>query len=196
MLAEVFLSLRLEFRTIFMAKLKENIKKIALKNGGYLGGVLILITLFAYLYNWDLLLKSWFQLLKFGLVILLAVFSTMTARRENPAAFSFRDAFTAYFIPIALGLFAFTIFNSLLFDLIDGQAGHYISQMSIEEHRKQLEAIGKDADKINQTISSLKKSDQFSILNQLQGYIMNLILYCIPGIIVAAIFKKKKPIIT
>jgi len=178
-----------------MPKIKENIKKIALKSGIYLGGALILITLLAYFFNWDLLLQSWFQLLKFSIVIALATYSTMAAKRRNLEAFSFRDAFAAYFIPIAVGLLLFSIFNYLLFDLIDGQAGHYIAEMSIEEHRKQLEAMGKDADKIKQTITELKNSNQFSILNQLQGYIMNLVLYCIPGIIIALIFKKKKPII-
>lgn len=177
-----------------MSEKKAAIKAISRKNGLILGGGLILLTLLAYFINWDIFLKFWFQILKFVVVMSLAIRATAMARSKYFKKFSFRDGFSAFFIAIALGTFLFFILTWLLFDLIDHQAGQYINDSAIKMREEQLEAFGLKPEAITQEIEQLRSSFQFSFVNQLKGYITNLVLYCIPAILVALIFKTKKPI--
>lgn len=177
-----------------MPKLNKYIKKTAQKKGFYLGAVMTLITLGAYLINWDILLNPWFQISKFVFVMVFAILAVVQARRLADK-YAFRHAFSAYFITVALGLIILAFVNFLLLGLIDSQAGHYITEISITQRQEQLQMAGRSTERVNEAIKLLKQSDPFSLWSQLQGYIMNLVLYCLPGIIIALIFKKKKPII-
>lgn len=178
-----------------MSKPKKSIKQSSIKTGLYLGAILAIGTFIAYYINWDLIFSRWFQPTKFILVIVFSVVASYVAKKNNPQKFSFRDAFSAYFITAALGLIIFTFANYLIFDVFNPEAGHYLSQMSIEQIRDNYEKAGQDPEKVKMIIEDLKSSDQFSIGNQLKGYIFNLTLYAVFGAIVALIFKKKKPII-
>lgn len=181
-----------------MPKLKISIKKISTRSGLTLGVILALGTIIAFLVNWDIFLSPWFQISKFILVIGFALYATSESRKLNVDKFSFRDAFSAFFITFAIGLLVFFIVNYVLFEWIDPTPGQYLTEMSVgqlDHLKEQMVEAGKATDKIEKQIASLKNSDQFSFANQLQGYIMNLVLYCLPGIIVAMIFKRKKTII-
>lgn len=167
-----------------MPKLKQSIKQIATKNGIYLGIAISILVLVAYSVDWDMFFKWWFAGFKFFILIGFAVTATIQAKKVNQKEFSFRDAFTSYFITVALGLAIYTVLNYVLFDLISPQAGHYLTEKSNEILKS---TQGKDFHKI--------REDQFSAANQLKGYILNLGLYLVPGVIVALFFKKKKPII-
>lgn len=179
-----------------MSDSKTSTKGIAQKKGLYLAGIMVLATLLAYFINWDIFLSPWFQVTKFVLVMLLAILAIAEARKINFKNFTFREGFSTFFITVAIGTFIFVIANWLLFDLIDKSAGHYINDMAIDLRKEQLEAMEKTPEFIEDSIGMLKESYQFSFGNQLKGYFMNLILYCIPAMLVALIFKTKKPIIT
>src|SRR5699024_12620557 len=108
-----------------MPKLNKSIKRTAQKSGFYLGAAMALITLGAYLINWDILLSPWFQVSKFILVMGFAILAVVQARRLSDK-YAFRHAFSAYFITVALGLIILVFVNFLLLRVIDIQAGHYI----------------------------------------------------------------------
>ncbi len=178
-----------------MPNIAKSIKGIAFRSGLYLGAILAVITITAYSIDWDLMMSPWFQPIKLLLVILFAIYATYQGRRHHRQKYSFRNAFSAYFITLALGLFIFTLVNYILFDLYDPAAGEYLSRLSIDQIRETLEKAGRDPEKIKANIEALKHSDQFSIANQFKGYVFNLALYAMFGVIVAFIFKKKKPIL-
>lgn len=178
-----------------MPKLKQSVKQVSTKTGIYLGIALAVLTIGAYSIDWDIILNRWFQPLKLLFVMIFAIYATTKAKKLNVQEFSFRDAFAAYFITVALGMAIFTLVNYTLFDLFDPQAGQYITQMSIEQFKQASEKAGESPEKIEKSIASLKDSDQFSITNQLKGYVFNMALYAVLGVIIALIFKKKKPII-
>ncbi len=178
-----------------MPNLHKSVKKVAQKGGLILGAGLIAITVIAYAINWDVFLSPWLQIGKFALTLSIAVWAVIKSRQLCEGEFSFRDGFSSFFISIAIGLLLTSIANWLLFNLIDAQAGHYINDTSIALRQHQLEEMGKDPEFIKMAITQLKSSYQFTLINQLKGYITNIVLYCIPAIIVALIVKTKKPIV-
>lgn len=172
------------------------IKKISKKTGVYLGGVLVLITLIAYLFDWDLFLSPWFQFSKFLVIMVFAIYASLKAKKHDlNRRFSFRDGFSSFVIPAIFGLAIFTLFNWLLFNYIAPDAGHYVDETSINLLKERLQGLDVPENKIKEATSSLKGSYQFSFLKLLQGYVINLVLYCIPASIIALIFKSKKPLV-
>lgn len=178
-----------------MPKLKAAIQQISAKTGLSLGIALILVTLGAYFIDWDIIMSAWFQSLKLVLLVIFAIYATLQSKKLSPEAFSFREAFSAFFITVALGTAMYTLLNYVLFDLIDKDAGHYLTQMSVEKYKDTARTAGQNNENIKQSIEQLKTSDQFSALNQLKGYVFNLALYSLLGVVVAFIFKKKKTIV-
>lgn len=179
-----------------MPPISKSIKKYAKNNGLLLGLFLVIATVGAYVLDWDIFLSPWFQFSKFIIVMVLGIRAVFQPRRLNPEKFSFRDGFSAFFIAVALGLFIFVTANWFLFDVIDSEAGHYISETSIDLQEERLQELDRDGEEIKETVAELRSSYQFGFLNQIRGYFINLVLYCIPAALVAILFKKKKPIIT
>src|SRR5690625_1504531 len=179
-----------------MPSISKSIKNSAKNNGLLLGLFIVVVTVGAYALDWDIFLSPWFQFSKFIIVMVLGIRAVAQPRRLNPPKFTFRDGFSAFFITAALGLFIFIIANWVLFDLIDSDAGHYISETSIDMQEERLKELDRDEEEIKETVTDLRGSYQFGFLNQIRGYFINLVLYCIPAALVAVVFKKKKPIIT
>ncbi len=195
-----------------MPKPNNAIKRLAKKRGLLLGGLLILLTFGAYSINWDIFLQAWLQITKFALVMLIAIVTTVQAKKLISGRFSFRDAFSTFFITAVLGLFLYTLFNWLLLGIINPQAGHYITGLTVDslhnnlvtlqQQKETLQASGKDIKRISNSIkgiqvsiAGIKDSFPFSLLSQLKGFVTNIVFLCLPAIIVALILKTKKPLV-
>lgn len=178
-----------------MPKLNPTVKSIAAKYGLLLGAVLTAGILLAYFINWDWFLQPWFQIHRLFLVLTFGILGVYVSRTTIPGTFSFRDGFSAYFLTIALGSLISVLIMVMMLNHYDPDAGKYVSALSIEKSNEMLEQLGRSPEEIEKAMEILKENNQFSFFNQLKGTVMNLVLYCIPGVLIALIFKTKKPIL-
>lgn len=173
--------------------MEKSVKSSGTTYGILLGIVLILITAVAYVFDLTLFTKWWFGLTSFVVLLVLGVIAVATAKKRQTKYFSFKDAFTTFFITILLGTLLMTIFSILLFSIFDTEAAKDVTQITMEASREMMEKFGSPEASINEALAKMEEDNQFSVSNQLIRFVSGLAFYSVLGLIVALIFKEKDP---
>ncbi|MFC6861039.1 DUF4199 domain-containing protein [Zunongwangia atlantica] len=171
-----------------------SVKSVAAPFGIYIGIFLSLVTVLAYVFNLELFTKWWLGVLNFIIIIAFLVAAEIKTRKviANPA-FSFKDAFIAAFIPIAIGMLISTITTIIIFNFVDPEAAQVVMEYTAEMTRNMMSGFGVPEADINEAVQEVMSNNQFSLLNQLKSYIYQLAFWAVIGLILALIFRKKDP---
>jgi len=173
--------------------MEKSIKTVVLPYGIYLGLGLSLLTVLAYVFNLALFTKWWFGIIGLLILLIIAILAVNKAKPLYSAHFSFKVAFTAYFIPVLLGTLIATLVSILLFNIIDPIAAQVVTEKTVEATRQMMEKFGAPEADINAALTEMENENQFSALNQLKRFVFSLAFYSVIGLIVALIFKEKNP---
>ncbi len=168
-------------------------KKSAVSYGILLGIVLMLITVILYVVNTELLTKWWIGIISLIIAIAFGIVSVAKAKSMQHGIISFKEAFTAYFITVAIGLFMNVIVGILIFVVIDPDAAVYLQEKIIEITREMMEKFGAPEADINEAITKMQEDDSFSVFSQLKSYVFQLAFYSVFGLLIALIFRRKDP---
>tara|TARA_R110000850_G_scaffold150497_1_gene273274 strand:+ start:187117 stop:187653 length:537 start_codon:yes stop_codon:yes gene_type:complete len=169
------------------------IKKIAIAQGINLGIILALSTTLMYALKPEMFTKWWVGILTYLIVILLGIISVSKSKGKLNGFISFKEAFTSYFITIALGLFISTLVAIIIFGIVDPDTAKYIQESAMETTRNFMERFGVPEADIEKAIADMAKQDNFSIVSQLKSYIFLLAFLSVLGLLIALIFKRKDP---
>ena len=107
---------------------------------------------------------------------------------------SFKEGFTTYFISALIGVAISVVFNILLFNFIDPEAAVTLKEMTLQSTAEMMKKFGAPTSEIKKAVEKLESYDQFSALEQLKGSIWSIVGSAVFGLILAAIFKKDKPV--
>ena len=171
----------------------ENLRKISLNIGIFLGLFLVLVTTLIYSIDISLFTSSWIGIVNVIAITGFGVFSTLKYKKSIGGFISFKETFSCFFITVVVGFFISTIFSILLFNVIDTDAKTIITENVIKYTVEMMEKFGAKPSDINKMVEEMQKSDSFGIAGQLKGFIFNLIIYSIIGLISALIIKKERP---
>lgn len=171
--------------------MNEIVKKNGINFGIITGVISILITTLMYTIDLNLFTSIWVGLSLITFYIIIGVVLLLKTKKELGGVFSFKDAFTTYFISAVVGILISVVFNILLFNFIDPSAKDAIKELSIKSTVEMMEKFDAPAASINETIKKLQESDQFSTIEQLKGSVFSMVFSAVFGIILAAIFKSK-----
>lgn len=171
----------------------EALKKNAMNFGLILGLFLVVLTTAIYSIDLALLTKPWVGIFNVFLITSFGIIATTKFKKCNGGFITFKEAFTSFFIAIALGLLLSTLFTILLFNFIDTDAKNSITEKVVKYTVEMMQKFGAKAADINKMIAEMEKSDSFGVLGQIKGYAFNLVLYCIIGLISAAVIKREVP---
>ena len=171
--------------------INEVIKKNGITYGIILGVILALITATIYAIDLKLFVSGWIGASTFVVYLVIGIVLLTKTKKELNGIFSFKDAFTTYFIATFIALLISTLFSILLFNVIDPGAKETISEHLIKYMAETLQKFGTPAATINETLAKMKETSPFSTLEQLKGLAFSLALYSILGLILAAFFKSK-----
>ena len=153
----------------------EIIKKNGITFGIITGLTSVLITTFIYAIDLNLFTSPWIGFSNLAIYLVLAIILLIKTKKEFPGIFSFKDAFTTYFISALIGIAISVLFNIILFNLIDPAAKDTIKELTIKYMVSALEKFNAPAAAINKTIADLKENDQFSIVGLLKGSLSNIV---------------------
>jgi hypothetical protein len=165
-------------------------KSIAINNGLYLGGILALISVLIYAVNLDLFTEWWLGIILFIVVVVYGVFSSIKSRTSLGGFISFKQAFTSYFITIAIGTFIATIVGIAIFTFIDPEAATYLNEQILLLTKQTMERFGMPQEAMQAALDEAAKKDNFSLGMQSQAFVFRLAFYAVIGLIVALIVKK------
>lgn len=174
--------------------MNEIIKKNGIKFGVITGLVPLLITLFIYVIDLKLFISPWVSAVTFTFYFIISLIVFIRTKKELGGFMTLKEGFTAYFISIIIGFAISVLFNIILFNFIDPEAKETIKELGIEAFVNLMKKFGTPNAQLKEMVVKMEEQDQFSIGSQFMGYGINLLFGAIYGVILAAIFKKDKPV--
>ncbi|MCM4156525.1 DUF4199 domain-containing protein [Gramella sp. AN32] len=168
-------------------------KKLGTSYGVYLGVALILITVIIYAFDISLMTEWYLIAINFILILFLSILAVKKAKKFSETLFSFKEAFSVYFLTIVIGLFIATIFSLILFNVVDPDAAETLKELSMEKQAAMMEKFGMPEDQLNEAMTKIQEEDTFSIKNIAISFASQLVFFSIIGLIIALIFREKEP---
>jgi hypothetical protein len=171
--------------------INEVIKKNATTYGVITGIILSLITAVMYATDLKLFIAWWTTLLTFSVFIIVPILLLIKTKSDLNGLFPFKDAFTTYFICALIGLLISVGFKIILFNFIDPSIKDSLLDLTVNYLKSTSEKFGVPTSSLNEMIQNLRKTDPFSVIEQIKGAVVNLFFCAILGLIMAAFFKSK-----
>ncbi len=172
--------------------MNEIIKKNGITFGVISGIISILITTLIYIIDVNLFASWWLGLLSLAISITLASVLMSKTKKALNGIFTFKDAFTTYFIYAVIGIAFGVIFNIILFNYIDPSLKENLKEILIKKTVSVMQKIGgENPEAVKEVIKKMSENDPYSVLEQLKGYFFALLFSSIFGLILAAFFKSK-----
>ena len=169
--------------------------EIIKKNGitfGIIGGIIsIAITLYAYLIDLTIFGSLWLLLFVVILYVVINIVLLSKTKKELNNNFSFKEAFTTFFISMVISVGMSVVFNIILFNVIDLELAEKVKQVAMESTSNLMKKFGAPTSEIIKAVKEIEQSDNYSVGKQIQGLFMNIVVSSIFGLIFAAIFKSK-----
>ena len=173
--------------------MEKSIKSNAVDYGLYLGGALSVYTILCYGISMETLVNYWIMLLIMPIVIITTgIFSILKAKSLNNGYLSFKEAFSSYFITIAIALMISTLVSIIIFNFVDPEAALSLKEIIIEKSLATMESFNTPVETMAEEIDKLKNQDSFGIPLQIRGLAQSIATFAIIGLIIAAIMKNLK----
>jgi len=173
--------------------MEKSTKKLATSYGLYLGIALILITVLIYAFDISLMTEWYLMVINLVLILALGTMAVKKAKEASTSLFSFKNAFSSYFLTVLIGLFMATIFSLILFNLIDPEAAETLKELTMEKQAAMFENFGMTEAQINEAMVEMQKQETFSLKNIGISFASQLVIFSIIGLIIALIFREKDP---
>ncbi len=174
---------------------QSNLTSHAIRWGLILGVINIIIVLLIYVIDVTLLADWKIAVFLFILNIGLVVYAGIQFRNSGDGFLSFKAAFGHTFLVFAIAGLLGTIFQFLLYNVIDPSAAETIVEASIDNQVAIMESFGMDESQIEQSMEGVeeKTRGQFQLAGLFFAYLVTLVIYLFISLIVGAIVKKNNP---
>ncbi|CAM3661649.1 hypothetical protein FSS13T_00860 [Flavobacterium saliperosum S13] len=170
--------------------MNEVIKKNALNYGIIWGVVYILFVTTLYVLDPLFLIKPT-KFISFILYIVLGIMIINKTKKELGGYISFKEAFTTYFLCSVIGLTISTLYDIILFNIIDPSIKEPINDYLVTKGVEGMKMFGAKTEDIKKFVEEIQNNDQFSPLNQLLGLIQAFLISAVFGSLLALIFRNK-----
>jgi hypothetical protein len=171
--------------------MNEIIKKNGITYGIITGVVSALITTAIYSIDLNLFVKWWLGIMIFAIYITIGIVLLSKTKKELKGIFSFKEAFTTYFISSVIGIVISVGFSILLFNVIDPSAKDSLNEIIIKYTAETMEKFGAPSSAINEAVKKMQETNPYSSIEQLKGSIYSVAGSALFGLILALIFKSK-----
>jgi hypothetical protein len=159
--------------------INEIIKKNGVTFGIVTGIISCLLTSAIYAIDLNLFIKPWIGAISIIIYLIIGIVLLSKTKKEINGDFTFKDAFTTYFISAVVGILISTIFNIL-------------NEITIKYTINMMQKFGAPSSSINEAIKGMKESSPYDIDSLLKGMITSIVFSSIFGLIMAAFFKTRR----
>lgn len=136
-------------------------------------------------------------LMNFGLTLAIIIYFVIRLRKDNGGYWSFKTALQHIFIFFAVSIVIST-FGSRVFNAAVPQIQEEMINNSLNLTIESMESFGADDEAIDEAVANIEKErdklGQITIGQTIRGMFVSFLLYFVFALILAAIFKKEKPI--
>jgi len=174
--------------------MEKSFKSSATQYGLYLALILSSLTIIGYAAYLDLFTKWWFGISQMLLVIVFGIISAVKARSIMGGFISFKDAFTAFFITIVIGIVIPALVGLVIFNFVDPEAATILQEKIVESQLRMMENWGAPQETIDEALKQIEAQGSFfTIANSLKSIAYQLVGFSVVGLIVALVVKKSDP---
>ena len=165
---------------------------IGLVYGLICGGISIVFTLLLYMggVKWFVHPIAWTGL---ALPIVVAVLGGLAQKKANGGFLTFAEGLKTTFTVFVIGSLVATVFQYVLFNIIDVPFREALAQETAEMTAKMMEKFGASQENIDKATTEAMNGNNYSIAKMALSFAFGCILWFLFSLIIAAIIKKKKP---
>ena len=174
--------------------MNEIIKKNGIKYGTISGLFSVFYMIALYVVDYKLFINIWLGVIVMLAFLAIGIFQLLELRKNLGGFMTFKEAFTGYFISAFLGILISTTFSIVLFNIIDTATRDLIHEALITFQVENFQKWNVPAAEIKKAVDKMKETPQFSTVGLLYGILKSLLGSIVFGLILAAIFKKNKPV--
>ncbi len=172
--------------------MENSLKSNATNYGLYLGVALSIATITAYAVDLSLYTAWWYGIGLMSLVIIIGILSTVKSKSLQDGFITFKEAFTSYFITIALGLAISSVVSIVIYNFIDPEAAITIKDLMLDSQVEMMRNFNDPEESIAEVVAQFEEQENiFSIGNVIQSMVFQLIGFSVIGLIVALVMKRK-----
>jgi uncharacterized membrane protein YccC len=171
--------------------INEVIKKNSITYGILIGVISALVTASIYAVDLKLFSSWWISIVSIVIYSILGITLLAKTKKEVNTIFTFKDAFTTYFIAAVIGILISTFFNILLFNVIDPSSKETLHEIIIKSTVNMMQKFSTPASTINEAIAKMQENNPYSSIELLKGSVYGIVISAIFGLILAAFFKSK-----
>lgn len=173
--------------------MNEIIKKNGINYGVIAGVVTILANIAVYLI--DVKLMAEFLIYQLPLILFYIIFAIVLlskTKKQLNGVYSFKDAFTTYFIYSVVGMVLSLAFSYIFYNFVDTEAANLVKEASIEKVLSAFEKYNIPVDANTEAaLEKMQNTNIFSLTELLKSSAGSLIFSIIIGLILALIFRSK-----
>ena len=169
------------------------VKKNGVNFGIIVGGVSVLASTLMYVIDLKLFVSWWVGIVLFLISLSIGIIGIGKAKKEMGGFITFKEAFTTFFIIMAIGVAISIAFNIILLNFIDPDAKETIKDHLIEMTMEINQKFDTPAEIVKQQMEEIQNNDPYSPQKQALSYVWILLFYIVVGLIVAVSMKKNKP---
>jgi len=168
----------------------------ATKVGGILGAASIVLLFLVYMISFPLIATIKFAFLLFLLGMGIVVWGGIDHRKQIGGYMPYGQAYVFSFVTFITAGILSTIFNMVLYNVIDPALPEKISEVMISNTEEMLHRFNAPDSRIDETLDEMRNgvSKQFSPGGLLLGYVKGLIWWAIISLIAALFIRKDKPV--
>lgn len=172
--------------------MNEIVKKNGIKYGIIAGILASLITLGIYIIDLKLFISWWIGIISIIVFVGLCLYLMATTKKQLINNFSFKDAFTTYFIFIVIAIAISSFVKIGLFNFVDTEAKDTVNELTIEYMVTMFKKMNMPTEAIKAGIEEIKNNNPLDVFQIIKGALFQIAIYSVFGLILAAIFKSKK----
>lgn len=171
--------------------MNEIIKRNGISYGIITGVVSALITTAIYAIDLNLFTKWWLGITIFLVYITIGIVLLSKTKKELKGIFSFKEAFTTYFISAVIGVLISVCFNILLFNIIDPSVKDTLNEITIKYTAETMQKFGAPSAAINEAVKKMQETNPYSTIELIKGSVFSIVGSALFGLLLALIFKSK-----
>jgi uncharacterized membrane protein YcgQ (UPF0703/DUF1980 family) len=170
-------------------------KEGVIRYGILVGGIVSAYIALLYSAGMEVFANWWYSALMYPVSIGLICYFSIQLRNKNPEApFQFKHAFVLLLSMLMLATLVSTVWNILLFNVIDKTIAKELSVRIIEETEETMEKWGAPQEAIKETLKEMRDlPEQFKPVAQLLGWLKGGLFMAIISLICASFIKRKEP---
>jgi len=171
--------------------MNEIIKKNGVSYGIITGVVGALITTLIYSIDLKLFTSMWVGFVSIAIYIVIGIVLLSKTKQELKGIFSFKDAFTTYFISAVIGILISVVFNIILFNIIDPSVKDTLKELTMKYMVETMQKFNAPSSAINEAMKKLQENDPYSVIELIKGSVFKIAFSALFGLLLALIFKSK-----